>query len=91
MRTFACIEMRPLRITGWPHSGWGAAEDGDASAKVLPFRFAVTDDGGGNFLLVYHSLDGVYFADTWHETLADALATAEEVFGIGRGEWSQTS
>jgi len=77
-----------VRITGWPHSGWRAADDDDPSARELPFRFAITDDGDGHFLLAYQSLDGAYSADSWHESLIDALASAEEQFGIGRGEWS---
>jgi hypothetical protein len=89
MCIFASIEARLVRITGWPKSGWRAADDDDPSAREMPFRFAVTDDGGGHFLLVYHSLDGVYCADTWHESLADAFATAKEQFGIERDEWSR--
>ena len=87
MPTFASIPERPTRITGFPHSSWRAADADDPASKVLPFRFAITDDGNANFLLCYHSLDGVFCADTWHETLEEAFAVAQEAFGITRSEW----
>jgi hypothetical protein len=87
MTTFASIPERPTRITGFPHSGWRPADVNDPSSKVLPFRFDITDDGSGNFLLCYHSHDRVYCADSWHETLDQALDAAQETFGIARSEW----
>ena len=90
MRTFASIRSRQLRITGHPQSGWRAVDDDENKAsKVLPFNFDITDDGTGNFLLVYQSLDGVYYGDTWHETetLDDAYTSAERQFGVSRSQW----
>lgn len=55
--------------------------------KELPFRLTITDDGSGQFALDYKSLDGVYCADSSHEGLDAAFATAERQFGIGRSEW----
>ncbi len=89
MRAHAFLASRPLRITGWPHSGWRAADEDDPSARVPPFRFAITDDDGGYFLLAYQSLDGIYSADRGHESLADALAMTEDRFGIRPGGWSR--
>jgi hypothetical protein len=88
MRVFASIRNRQTWITGWPHSGWRGASATDAHAKVLPFGFDITDDVAGNYLLVCFSADGVYGADTWHETLDEAYASAEEQFGVLRSEWS---
>lgn len=87
MTTFASIPERPTRITGFPHGGWHAANATDPASNVLPFCFEITDDGSGNFLLCYHSLDRVFCADTWHETLEEAFAAAHEAFGIVRSEW----
>lgn len=87
MRTFASIRNRSTRITGWPNSGWRGADASDPSAKLLPFGFDITDDGAGHYLLVYYSMDRAYEADTWHETLSDAYASAEEQFGVRREEW----
>ena len=88
MKTFAHIPSRLVTIAGHPNSGWSSADEGTPGSFELEFSFQVTDDGGGNYLLVYASLDGRYAADTWHETLDSALAEAEEQFSIERSEWS---
>jgi hypothetical protein len=85
--TYSSIHARPLRVTGFQRSGWSAAEDSDQSGRELPFDFSVTDDGAGQFLLVYKSVDGSLYGDTWHETLDDAFTSAERQFGISREEW----
>ena len=87
MSIYASIPERPTCITGWPHSGWRAGDADDPASKVLPFRFDITDDGAGNFLLAYHSLDRVYCADSWHETLEEAFAAAQECYGVAHSEW----
>jgi hypothetical protein len=87
MRTFASIRDRPTWISGWPNSGWRGADAADASAKLLPFGFDITEDGAGHYLLVCFSTDGAYGADTWHETLIDAHESAERQFGIRSEEW----
>jgi len=53
----------------------------------MAFGFYITDDGADGYQLAFYSMDGVYTADTWHETLSDAYAAAEEAFGIRREEW----
>ena len=88
MTTFASIAERLIFIVGWPHSGWRAADPDDPDGKVLPFRLEITDDGGGHFLFIYESLDGVFCADTWHESLEEAFAAAQDNFGITRSEWT---
>ena len=85
----ATIARRRVRITGHPHSGWSAAEPNDPHFIELDFRFDITDDGKENYLLVYSSLDSQYAADSWHETIAEAVACARETFGIESAEWSQ--
>jgi hypothetical protein len=87
VRTSASIRNRPTWITGWPNSGWRGADARDPSAELLPFGFDITDDGAGHYLLVYYSMDRAYEADTWHETLSGAYASAEEQFGVRREEW----
>lgn len=83
---FASIRHRPTWITG-SHSGWRGAVPSDSGAKQLPFGFDIAGDGAGNFLFVCFSDDGVYGADTWHESMEKAYASAEEQFGIRRSEW----
>lgn len=63
----------------------------DREVVELEFSFAVTDDGGSNFLLVYGSLDKRYAADSWHETIEEAFDCAEDSFGIKRQEWLGSS
>lgn len=87
MTTFPYINGRPLRITGFQYSGWRMAEDADSNGRVLPFNFSITDDGAGQFLLVYRSVDGSLYGDTWHETMDAAFASAQRQFGISREEW----
>lgn len=87
MQVFASIRDRPTWICGWPHSGWHGADASTPHAKQVPFGFDITDDGAGRFLFVSFSADGECCADTWHETLAEAYATAEEQFGVKRVEW----
>jgi hypothetical protein len=87
VKVFASIRGRPTWITGWPHSGWRGADPNEEGAKQLAFGFDVTDDGSGNFLLVYYSADGAYEADTWHESQAEAYSSAEARFGVRRSEW----
>ena len=86
MRTFASIRDRPTRITGRPDC-WRGADAGDATARILPFGFDITDDGSGHYLLVCFSTDGSYRADTWHETLPDTIESASHQVGIRWQEW----
>lgn len=87
MKIFAHIQGHSVTIAVHPGSGWSTADEGTPGSFDLEFRFEVTDDGNANYLLVYSSLDGQYSADSWHETLEEAFACAEELFGISPEEW----
>lgn len=50
-------------------------------------RFAITDDGGSNFLLISESEDQTIHNDTWHQTIEDAKSVAAESFGISQETW----
>jgi len=89
LRIHASIHNRQTWIIGWPQGGWRGAAAFEPSARLLPFRFEVQDDGTGGYLLVYESMDGVYAADTWHETLIEAFAVAEDIFGVRLDEWER--
>ena len=86
MRTFASIRDRPTWVTGSPPS-WRGADASGPSARLVEFGFDITDDGAGGYLLVCYSMDRLYAADTWHETLEQAYESAEEQFGLRREEW----
>jgi hypothetical protein len=87
MKTYATVARRVVRILEHPNSGWSPADPDDDNALDIEFRFEVTDDGRKNFLLVYQSLDGRYAADSWHETVDEAFACAEDAYGIALSEW----
>lgn len=85
--TYATVPVHTLAVLGHPNSGWKVTERGAGDAQELEFTFAIQDDGAGNFLLVYSSLDGQFAADTWHETLEEAYLFAESELGVKRCEW----
>jgi len=49
--------------------------------------FEITDDGGGNFLLLYSSADKSVYGDTWHQSVEEAKEAAQSYFGIQENEW----
>jgi hypothetical protein len=42
----------------------------------------------GAFYLLHFDANGTSFADTWHQTLAEAKRQAEFEFGIAEDEWT---
>lgn len=87
MPTYASIPSRSVLIAVHPGGSWSSADDGTPGSFEIEFRFDITDDGGGNYLLVYASLDSRFAADSWHETLPAAYASAAHEFGIDANEW----
>ena len=88
MSAITSIPKRIVRIAGEPNKGWSGADPDDLNAVEVEFSFKVTSDGNRNYLLVYQSIDGKFAADTWHETVEEALACARDSFGIEEDEWS---
>ena len=89
MPTYASIPRRSVLIALHPGGGWSFADEGTPGSFEIEFRFDITDDGGGNYLLVCSSIDGRFAADTWHETLPGAYVSAADGFGISAHEWSR--
>ena len=89
LRNHASIHNRPTWIIGRPPGGWQGAAASDPLAQLLPFRFEVQGDETGGYLLILESTDGVYAADTWHETMAGAFGSAEDGFGVRPDEWER--
>jgi len=87
MRPLRTVLSRVVAIAGDPTRGWGPADPDDLSATEVPFNFVITSDGNANFLLLYGSTDGKYAADTWHETIEEAVTCAQQTFGVEPGEW----
>lgn len=76
-----------VRIRG--HSNrWGVADPSDTSVLVRRrmVDLEIQRDGkDGDHLIM--SPEGCFTADTWHETLEDAMETAHRIFGVSPGEW----
>ncbi len=87
MTAIASVAGRTVRIAGEPNSGWSAADPDDLSATEVEFTFRITSDGNANYLLLYESSDKRYSADTWHETVDEAMVVARQSFGIEPDEW----
>jgi hypothetical protein len=90
MHVFSKVSARKVRIGGEQHSGW--LPEGFATPLPTPMRevamtFEITDDGGGNYLLIYHSEDKSVHGDTWHQSIDEAKEVAESSFHIRRDEW----
>jgi len=80
------IAMVPMR--GWGNA-WGVAKPSDPPGRVEDR--VVTLEIQGNAADGYHliiSPAGCFTADTWHESVEDAKATAAEAFGVLPHEWS---
>jgi hypothetical protein len=94
MLVFSKISSRVVRIGGEQHSGWlpeGFAIPLPTPVREINMTFEITDDGAGNFLLIYCSDDKSLHGDTWHESIEDAKQAAEQYFGILENEWPDDS
>jgi hypothetical protein len=94
MRVFSKILSRKIRIGGEQHSGWlpeGFAIPLPTPVREVNMTFEITDDGGGNFLLLYCSEDRSVHGDTWHESIEEAKRAAGSYFGIQQTEWHDES
>ncbi len=79
-----------VRFGGVEHTGWlpaGAAKPVPTPVEDLRIDIEIQSDAPG-FLLCWQSQDGTKGGDTWHQTLADAEATARENFGIESSHWA---
>ena len=66
----------PIRGSG---NAWKVADPSDPPAQVQPrtVTLEVQGDGANGYHLVMSPV-GCFTADTWHDSVADARATAEE-------------
>ncbi len=90
MPTFCKVPFRTVTIGGEQHAGWlpdGAAIPLPTPIREVMMRLEITDDGGGNFLLIFESEDRSVYGDTWHQSIEEAKRAAKEYFGIDADEW----
>jgi hypothetical protein len=52
----------------------------------VPHYVCIADEGSGFYLLHFNE-EGQSFADTWHESLAEAKGQAKFEFGISESDW----
>lgn len=82
MRAYVVV---PIRGYG---NSWKVAEPSDPPARVEDRAVALEiqgNDAEGYHLVM--SPEGCFTADTWHDSVEDAKATAEEVFGVPPDGW----
>lgn len=83
--------MRASAVT--PISGignsWKVAEPSDPPSSIgeRPVSPAIEGDEKIGYHLII-SPEGCFTADTWHESIADAKATARAQFGVAIDGWS---
>lgn len=88
------VPYRAVQIGGEQHTGWIPAGDSiplPTPIRMVSMRFEITDDGGGNYLLLSESEDGSLYGDTWHQTIEEAQEVAETSFGVRRDEWERAT
>jgi hypothetical protein len=61
-----------------------AESAGGGMECVVRLEIQGNDAHGYNLIM---SPAGFFSADYWYETFEDALASAEELFGVGRRDW----
>ena len=64
-----------------PHRGF----EGDGRECAVDLEIDGDDKSGYHLIM---SPAGFFTADSWHETLADALAAAAEMFGVAPENWN---
>jgi hypothetical protein len=90
MRVFSKIASRRIKVGGEQHTGWlpeGSTTPLPTPVREVEMTFEITDDGGGNFLLLYYSVDKSVHGDTWHESIEEAKDAARSYFGVEINEW----
>jgi hypothetical protein len=72
-------------------NGWGLAPlPGDDAGSVRAVDLRIAGNSKEGYHLVMHP-DGFFAADTWHESEAQAIDSAQGLFGVGEGDWQRIS
>lgn len=66
---------------------WKIAEPNDPQVLERDVRLEIQGDDRGGYHLVL-TPEGCFTADTWHETLAEAIEEAANRFGVLKSAWS---
>ncbi len=68
-------------------NAWKVGEPSDPRASERPVTLEIQGNAQNGYHLVM-SPEGCFTADTWHESIADAKATAEEIFNVPTDGWA---
>lgn len=87
MKLFA-VKNYLLSIEGNQTEGWSPSDSKNSRQALFNFKIEELENGGG-FLLLAFSNDNDIYADTWHETIQEAIEVAIEEFGISTDLWKE--
>jgi len=86
-----CLQKRgwPVSIVGTQATGWEPADP--RATPQQPARRVLMDvkieEDAGSYLLVYAAEDRSVYGDSWHASLEEAEAVAEQWLGLRRDDW----
>ena len=85
------LRARVRQILHPPVNGIGTIVDGRPvmTARLPNPHWLEIAEEDGAFFMYYLNAELECFADTWHASLQDAQAAAEQAFGITHAEWSK--
>ena len=89
MNVLKYISELPIRFGGEVHAGWlppKAASPPPTPLDDVLLSLQICDADSG-FILEWWDEGKRYVGDTWHESINDALAQAEQWFGITADQW----
>ena len=83
------MKARATALIAGSSDSWTVATPSDPPASVYErvVLLEIQGDASNGYHLVM-SPSGCFTADSWHETVGDALATAHRLFGVRPDEWS---
>lgn len=75
----------PIKGSG---NAWRVAHASDPPEQVQDreVTLLIQSDGAKGYLLIM-SPTGCFTADSWHDSIADAQETAQELFGVALNAW----
>jgi hypothetical protein len=94
MRTIKHLRGRIVQFGGEVHEGWlprGASVPQPTAVERVSIDLRILAAGGSAYVLEWSGSTRQRSGDTWHFSLADALAEAERDFGVGPDEWQDAA
>jgi hypothetical protein len=65
----------------------GVAQPLPTPIKTVELSFAILEDAPGSYVLEWRGPSSEFSGDTWHSSVVDAMAEAEQAFGVAPHEW----